>query len=80
MSEPDRGRSRIANNRLAAAAAGGSVLVAALTAVLYRLEALAYLVPEHGPAADALPLYLLTALAVVALVVWGWMRFLSLLW
>lgn len=79
MSEPDAERSRIANNRLAAAAVVGTLLAAVLVAILYRLEALAYLVPEHGPVADALPLYLLTALAVVALAVWGWTRFLSLL-
>ena len=79
MSDPDADRSRIANNRLAAAAVVGSVLAVVLVGILYRLEVLAYLVPEHGPVAEALPLYLLTAVAVVVLVVWGWTRFLSLL-
>lgn len=74
MGESDRGHSRIANNRFAVAVAVGSLLLALVLGWLYWSGSLEYLVPEHGPVADALPLYLLAILVVVGLAVWGWRR------
>lgn len=79
MSDPDDAQSRVETNRMAVAAAVGSLLVALALALLYWTGLLAALVPEHGPAADAVPLYVLLAVVFLALVVWGWQRFLSLL-
>ncbi|WP_436347221.1 hypothetical protein [Natronorubrum sp. FCH18a] len=77
MSDPDREQSRIANNRLAVAVVVGSLLVLAAVGLLYRTGLLDYVVPTHGPAADAVPLYFLIAAALLALVVWSWSRLVS---
>lgn len=77
MADPNRERSRIANNRLAVAVVVGSLLAAVAAAWLYRVGLFEAVVPERGPAADALPLYVLSAVALVALVVWSWGRLLS---
>lgn len=77
MTDSDREQSRIDNNRLAAAVVAGSLVVAALAAVLYRAGWIEYLVPAHGPAADAVPLYFLIVVALLALVVWSWNRLFS---
>ncbi|NGM68241.1 hypothetical protein G6M89_04325 [Natronolimnobius sp. AArcel1] len=78
MDEPDRERSRIADNRLAVAVVIGSLVVVGVGVVLYWSDSLNILVPADGPIADALPLYLLTVLIGVGLAIWGWQRFLSL--
>lgn len=77
MSDPDRERSRIANNRLAVAIVVGSLLVAAAIGLLYRAGLVDYLVPARGPPADAVPLYFLVAVFLLALVVWSWGRLVS---
>ena len=77
MADSTREPSRIANNRLAVAVVVGSLAVAVVVTALYRAGVLEFLVPERGPAADALPLYFLSAVVLVALVVWGWGRLLS---
>ncbi|MFP8951950.1 hypothetical protein ACLI4Z_03100 [Natrialbaceae archaeon A-arb3/5] len=71
--------SQIADNRLAASVAVGSLIVLAAVWVLYWVGVLDSLVPAHGPAADAVPLYLLIAVVAIVLVVWSWTRVLSFL-
>ncbi|SDK04415.1 hypothetical protein [Natronorubrum texcoconense] len=77
MTNPDREQSRIANNRLAVAVAVGSLLVLSAVGLFYRTGLLDYIVPTHGPAADAAPLYVLMAVALFALIVWSWSRLVS---
>ncbi|APX97159.1 hypothetical protein [Natronorubrum daqingense] len=77
MSDPDQGQSRVENNRLAITVVVGSLIVAALVVVLVRSGWIDLLVPEHGPAADALPLYVLVAVVLFVLVVWSWSRLFS---
>ncbi|WP_049922500.1 hypothetical protein [Halopiger djelfimassiliensis] len=79
MSGPKPERSRIATNRMAVAIVVGSIVVAVALAGLYWSGALEAFVPDRGPAADAVPLYLLLAGLSVALVLWSWKRVLSLL-
>ncbi|WP_090507524.1 hypothetical protein [Natronorubrum sediminis] len=77
MSGSDQTQSRVENNRVAIAVVVGSLVVAALVVVLARAGWIDYLVPEHGPAADALPLYVLVAVVLFVLVVWSWSRLFS---
>lgn len=70
--------SRIANNRLAVAVVVGSLCLVVGAWLLIQTGLLDELIPAHGPAADAVPLYLLVGLVLVGLVVWSWQRFLSL--
>ena len=77
MSDSNQPHSRIENNRLALTVVVGSVVVAALVVVLARAGWIDFLVPEHGPAADALPLYVLVAVVLFVLVVWSWSRLFS---
>ncbi|ELY58658.1 hypothetical protein [Natronolimnohabitans innermongolicus] len=69
--------SRLATNRLALVVVVCSLLVAAAVVFLARADAIAAVVPEHGPAADAVPLYLLAAVGVLVLIAWSWGRLLS---
>ena len=77
MANRNHERSRIANNRLAAAIAVGSVIAVIAVGLLYRVGLLDFLVPARGPPVDALPLYLLVAVIVPLLVFWSWSRLLS---
>ncbi|WP_440770069.1 hypothetical protein [Natronorubrum sp. DTA28] len=77
MGNPNREQSRIANNRLAVAVVVGSLLVLSAVGLLYRTGLLEDIVPTYGPAADAAPLYVLMAVALLALVVWSWGRLFS---
>ena len=77
MSNPDREQSRIANNRLAVAVVAGSLLALAAVGLFYRTGLGASLVPSHGPAADAVPLFALIAVVLLVLVVWSWGRLFS---
>lgn len=77
MADPNRERSRIANNRLAAAVVVVSLLVAALAVSLYRAGLFDAFAPERGPAIDAIPLYFLVVVFFGALLIWSWGRFLS---
>ena len=77
MADSTRERSRIADNRLAVAVVVGSLLAAVAAAWLDRAGLFEALVPARGPAADALPLYVFSAVALVALVLWSWGRLLS---
>ncbi|MEY7851924.1 hypothetical protein AB7C87_22285 [Natrarchaeobius sp. A-rgal3] len=79
MARSNHADSRIDANRLAFSIVAGSVLILALVFLLYWIGFLEYLVPDHGPAADAVPLYFLVAVTAVLLAVWGWLRVLSLL-
>ncbi|WP_440766217.1 hypothetical protein [Natronorubrum sp. DTA7] len=77
MPNPDREQSRIANNRLAVAVVVGSLLVLAAVGLFYRTGLGTALVPSHGPAADAVPLFGLIAVVLLVLVVWSWGRLFS---
>lgn len=79
MEKSGNERSRITDNRMAVAIVIGSIVLVASLALLSWTGQLEYLVPEHGPAADTLPLYLLAAVAGIGLIIWGWKRVLSLL-
>lgn len=70
-------RSLLATNRLAAGIAVGSLLALVGAWYLYRTGMITALLPAHGPPADAIPLSLLLAAVLVALVVWSWNRLLS---
>ncbi|MFC4541249.1 hypothetical protein ACFO5R_04845 [Halosolutus amylolyticus] len=78
MGAPDRDRSRVEDNRMAATIVVGSVLVVVGLAILYRYGWLDSLVPPGGPAIEAVPLIGFLIAVVVALAIWGWGRFLSL--
>ncbi|WP_306056018.1 hypothetical protein [Natronococcus wangiae] len=77
MEGSENERSRIANNRLAAAVVVGSLCLVAAVWLLAQVGLLGDLIPARGPAADAVPLYLLVGLVAVGLVVWSWRRVLS---
>ena len=77
MADPNRERSRIANNRLAVAVVVGTLVVAVAAVAFHRVGLFGALVPEGGPAADAVPLYFVLAVFLFALVVWSWGRLLS---
>jgi hypothetical protein len=77
MTDSEREHSRIANNRLAAAVVVGSLCLAVAVWLLFRAGLVGELFPEYGPAADAVPLYLLVGLVLVGLVIWSWQRVLS---
>ncbi|MXV61755.1 hypothetical protein GS429_06680 [Natronorubrum sp. JWXQ-INN-674] len=77
MAPPDRDRSTLENNRLAAAVVAGSILAVASAAVLYWSGRLEFLMPARGPAADAVPLYVMAVVVLLALVVWSWNRLFS---
>ncbi|RQG90943.1 hypothetical protein [Natrarchaeobius chitinivorans] len=77
MSRTKNANSRIDGNKLAVTIVAGSVFVLTLVFLLYWIGILEYIVPDHGPAADAVPLYFLLAVTAVLLAVWGWLRFFS---
>lgn len=77
MVDSSRELSRIGENRLAVAVAIGSVAAAVVFGLLYWTGALDPLSPVGGPVADSIPLYLLFAVALIGLVLWGWRRLLS---
>jgi hypothetical protein len=77
MTGPDHERSRIADNRLAAAVVAGSICLVAVGWLLFEVGLLDDVALEVAPPADAAPLYLLAVLLVVGLVVWSWQRVIS---
>ncbi|WP_265109801.1 hypothetical protein [Halosolutus halophilus] len=77
MGAPDRDRSTVEENRMAAMIVVGSVLVAVGLAILHRYGWLEVLVPAGGPAIDAVPLILFLIAVAIALTIWGWKRVLS---
>ena len=78
MTDPERDRSRVAANRVAMAIAVGSLVLAGALVALYWAGLIDFLLPEHRPAADAAPLYVLFVVVAIALVAWGWKRVFSL--
>lgn len=80
--ERDGEGSRIATNRTAVAIAVGSLVVAAVTALLARrglLDPVLEFFVMYGVAVDTLPIYLLFVVLLVWLVVWSWGRLLAIL-
>jgi protein-S-isoprenylcysteine O-methyltransferase Ste14 len=77
MTEPERSRSRIADNRLAAAVVVGSICLGVVGWLLFEVGLFDDVVLEVTPPADAAPLYLLAVLIAFGLVVWSWQRVLS---
>lgn len=78
MEDSEGERSRIANNRMAAVIVVGSLCLVVVVGLLFQAGLIDDFVFGPGPAADAVPLYLLVGLVIVGLVVWSWQRFLSL--
>lgn len=77
MAGSENERSRIANNRLAVAVVVGSLCLVAAVWLVAQAGLLDELISGQGPAADAVPLYLLVGLVTVGLIIWSWQRFLS---
>ncbi len=64
---------------MAAAIVVASLVGIVALAALYWSGFLTVLRPPGGPAADAVPLYVLLGVVGVGLVLWGWKRVLSML-